>query len=408
MWKTAWLAGICLAIGIQAGQAQSSPVNDSPPASAVKLIFIHHSTGENWLADDNGGLGISLRDNNYFVSDTNYGWGPDGIGDSTDLGQWWLWFRGPSSPRHMTAVYSESEQHSSYTRLGQDPGGENQIVMFKSCFPNSALRGNPEAGPPSIDSNQLKGEDSGSSAMTVANAKGIYIDILEYFREHPEKLFIAITAPPLSDDTYAANARAFNQWLVNDWLADYPLHNVFVFDFFNALTSNGGRPGRNDLGSSEGNHHRVYNGAEQHQVASASNTLAYPSDDDHPNSAGGQKASAEYLPLLNMAYNRWQGSAPPVNSVVLSSSRRKTKVRKLINLSASAHGFDFAEYSFRYRKRGAAAWKVLSDFSGENAVSWRSRRAGIFEFMVYAREAGDSETETASALVSVRVRKRTA
>ena len=31
--------------------------NPAPPASPVKLIFIHHSTGENWLADDNGGLG---------------------------------------------------------------------------------------------------------------------------------------------------------------------------------------------------------------------------------------------------------------------------------------------------------------------------------------------------------------
>jgi hypothetical protein len=37
-------------------------------------------------------LGIALRDNNYFVSDTNYGWGPadqdEGygtIGDHTDI-----------------------------------------------------------------------------------------------------------------------------------------------------------------------------------------------------------------------------------------------------------------------------------------------------------------------------------
>ncbi len=46
-----------------------------PLAQPVKLIFIHHSCGENWLDDTNGGLGIALRDNNYFVSDTNYGWG---------------------------------------------------------------------------------------------------------------------------------------------------------------------------------------------------------------------------------------------------------------------------------------------------------------------------------------------
>ena len=61
-------------------------VNTNPPAEPVKLIFIHHSSGENWLTDGHGGLGLALRDNNYFVSDTNYGWGPDAIGDTTDIG----------------------------------------------------------------------------------------------------------------------------------------------------------------------------------------------------------------------------------------------------------------------------------------------------------------------------------
>lgn len=65
----------------------------APPSSTVNLVFIHHSTGENWLNDDNGGLGLALLDNNYFVSDTNYGWGPDSIGDRTDIGNWWEWFR---------------------------------------------------------------------------------------------------------------------------------------------------------------------------------------------------------------------------------------------------------------------------------------------------------------------------
>ncbi len=56
-----------------------------PPATVAKLIFIHHSTGENWLADDYGNLGRVLGQNNYFVSDTNYGWGPNAIGDRTDI-----------------------------------------------------------------------------------------------------------------------------------------------------------------------------------------------------------------------------------------------------------------------------------------------------------------------------------
>jgi hypothetical protein len=79
--------------------AASAADNPNKPATPVKLVFVHHSSGENWLADlggdTSGGLGVALRDNNYFVSDTNYGWGPDSIGTNTNIGSWYTWFRGP-------------------------------------------------------------------------------------------------------------------------------------------------------------------------------------------------------------------------------------------------------------------------------------------------------------------------
>jgi hypothetical protein len=278
----------------------------STSSSPVRLIFIHHSTGENWLADGNGGLGITLRDNNYYVSDTNYGWGPNEIGSSTDIGHWWLWFRGPNSAAILSALYNETEQHSSYSRLATNPGGENKIIMFKSCFPNSALRGNASEPVPSIDSNPLKGQSCGSQYHTVANAKGIYSDLLEYFETVPDKTFIVITAPPLQDPTYADNARAFNNWLVNDWLSGYTVGNVYVFDFYNVLTTNGGNANTNDLGSTSGNHHRWYNSQVQHVTDGDddgnANILEYPSGDDHPSKAGNLKATAEFVPLLNNVY----------------------------------------------------------------------------------------------------------
>jgi len=75
----------------------SAPIgalNPNPPEKPVKLIFLHHSSGGNWLADpaengSGGDLGRALMENNYFVSATNYGWGPDAIGDRTDIGNWW-------------------------------------------------------------------------------------------------------------------------------------------------------------------------------------------------------------------------------------------------------------------------------------------------------------------------------
>ncbi len=307
-------ASLCLLLGLgAAASASAAPpllpgIDTTPPASPVKLIFIHHSTGENWLNDGNGGLGLALRDNNYFVSDTNYGWGPDGIGDNTDIGHWWLWFAGPSSATYMSALYTEYGQHSSYSRLATDPGGQNEIVMFKSCFPNSALGGSPD-DPPTTGSNPLRGQGAGSEYHTVGNAKGIYNDILAYFQAHPEKLFVVIAAPPLAEGAttaeQAVNARAFNNWLHRDWLASYPYKNVVVFDFYNVLTSNGGDADVNDLGQQSGNHHRVFESALQHRQGVASDLLAYPTGDSHPSQAGNLKATGEFAALLNVAYNAW-------------------------------------------------------------------------------------------------------
>jgi hypothetical protein len=290
-----------------------SAFNPNPPASPVNLIFIHHSTGENWLDDDNGGLGIALRDNNYYVSDTNYGWGSDSIGDSTDIGHWWTWFRGPSSSTYVNELYNESGQGCSYSRLSTRPAGENEIIMFKSCFPNSDLAGDPSYPIPSIESNPLRGQDSGSEHHTISNAKGIYNDLLAYFSTRQDKLFVVITAPPLSYSGWANNARAFNQWLVREWLRDYPYRNVAVFDFFNVLTTNGGNPYVHDLDSAWGNHHRWRDGTIQHMTYgdddSYPNNLEYPSEgDDHPSMAGNLKATAEFLPLLNIYYHCWQGT----------------------------------------------------------------------------------------------------
>jgi hypothetical protein len=319
-----------LDLTIDSLQIRGSSAFTNPPDNPMRLIFIHHSTGENWLSDDNGRLGVTLRDNNYFVSDTNYGWGAGQIGSTTDIGHWWLWFRGPDSGNIMQALYAESNQNCPYSRMpGTAPGLENDVILFKSCFPNSALKGSPADPVPSIDQNPLRGQDSSSPYHTVANAKGIYIDLLEYFRTRQDKLFIAIAAPPLSDPTYASNARSLNEWLVNDWLKDYPYNNVAVFDFYNVLTTNGGSSSINDLGQETGNHHRWWSTsavleslpptiwvhkAIQHTTNgdddSNPDVLEYPSstDDDHPSTAGNLKATGEFPLLLNIFYHCWKGT----------------------------------------------------------------------------------------------------
>lgn len=311
-----WVRMLALVPAIAGCLLTASPVwgelhNISPPDRNVRLVFIHHSTGEAWLNDDHGELGIALRNNRYYVSDTNYGWGLDGIGSRTDIGHWWLWFRGPDSAAILNALYTTSAQWSSYSRLPAAPLGPNEIILFKSCFPNSGLKGKVSDPIPSIDANPLKEQDAYSAFHTISNAKGIYIDLLNYFKTRRDRLFIVIAAPPLSDPTWSANARAFNNWLVNDWLKGYPYKNVFVFDFYNVLTTNGGSPDVNDLGQTAGNHHRWWNGAVQHKTDGDdadgnANISEYPSGDDHPTRAGDLKATDEFVKLLNIAYHRWR------------------------------------------------------------------------------------------------------
>ena len=180
--------------------------------------------------------------------------------------------------------------------------------MFKSCFPNSQLSG-PNSPVPAIADNPMKGQSCGGSDFTVANAKGIYLDLLPYFGAHPEKLFVAVVAPPVtSPDT--PGGRALADWMVDHWLQDagYTAGNVLVFDFYNVLSSKTGG-GASDVGLESGNHHRIWNGAVQHKTDDGADRLAYPSagGDSHPNAAGDQKATAEFVPLLNAAYNAWTG-----------------------------------------------------------------------------------------------------
>lgn len=337
-WGILLLVWGTLAVGPSGVQAQT--YDPSPPAEPVKLIFIHHSCGENWLTDGHGGLGLALAQNNYFVSDTNYGWGPDGIGDRTDITNWPEWFVGPDSDRYLGALYSESGQNADYTRTFADPGGENQVIMFKSCFPNSNLEGNPD-DPPQRDGDWL----------SVGNAKAIYNELLGYFATRPDKLFIAITAPPVQDPSFGANARGFNNWLVNEWLADYEGTNVAVWDFYDVLTG-------------PDSHHR-FQGSYFEHIWGASNTLFYPTNgDDHPSPAGNRKATEEYVPMLNVYYHLWQPGAPAAPPPAPSATEAPAQPEAPAPMPIAAAGELIDDF-----EGGEAGWEVFSDGSAETQLT---------------------------------------
>ena len=325
--------------------AVASDISNKP----TKLLFIHHSVGGHWLAHDYGGLVSELNKKNIYVNDITYEWEPPelntmpkktirflgkvkhkllnsentesgayGIGNRTDIGQMYDWFLGPDSELIMGAVYREnletttfgdhSNSSSAIPLANPDPLAENQIIMFKSCYPNTLLKGNPDDPPTQGDHPPLN-FSAGSDEHTVANAKRIFNDLLIYFGNHPDKFFVIVTPPPrLQLPENGKIARGFCNWLVSDWLKEnnYKTRNVMVFDLFNVLTS-GVNTTKNDAGEEQGNHHRLWKGKVQHVVQSDNNLLVYPraADDNHPAPAGLRKASEEFVPLLNHYYSLW-------------------------------------------------------------------------------------------------------
>lgn len=347
---------IALVVLVAAGPSRACALADSRmPDSPTKLVFIHHSTGQAWLEDGYGNLGVTMRDNRYFVSDTNYGWGPGSIGDYTDTGHWWTWFRGSSATTYTTALFAENGQNSSYSRLTSEPAGPNKIVMFKSCFPNSNIEGSPSDVIPPIETNPLKGD---SGPLTVGNAKGIYLDLLPYFATQTDTMFVLVVPPPLRPvDTSApnaANARYLANWLVDrdGWLAGYAGGNVVAYDYYTVLT---------------GGHHRVSGGMVEHK-AGASNYLAFPTGDSHPSAAGDRIASAEFAPFLNAALRSWQAG----NGANLTPTTPRACV-----LTAPSVGATRINSTRSYRWRGwISPWQigtgfVAVDIQRKSGGAWR-------------------------------------
>ncbi len=254
-------------------------LNTSAPASTVKMIFIHHSTGGHWLQSDYGNLGLYLNANNFYVTETDYGWQagavPDGcgntqIGDRTDTPDWPCWFNSTVMPY----VFA-NHLNSAYTNNIYNPPAENEIVMFKSCYPMS---------------------DVGDF---ISDEKAIYNSLLAYFASRSDKLFILIIPPPRQTLPTPALTRELANWLAdrnNGWLKNYSPRNVYAYDYYNVLTH-------------PDNHHRINGGYEEHVVNNGSNTLYYISSpgDDHPSAEGQQKATSEFIHLLKGWYNKWKG-----------------------------------------------------------------------------------------------------
>lgn len=228
-------------------------------------VYITHPNG--------GGLRRLLEQNGYRVHEASYN---SIVGDKTDIEYW------PAKFQNQMERILRTEIQDSLLPEGQ----VNDIVMFKSCYPNNNFE-----------------PDGSTRGRTVQTAMEAYKSLLPYFGEHPETLFVVVTAPPLVPPYETQNlvkafvkkvlgrytdveaigrrARIFNNWLKdseNGWLSKFGKKNVVVFDYYDILTKEG-----------------------------RSNWAEYPTNDgkdSHPSSEGNSLAAERFVPFLNKAVRR--------------------------------------------------------------------------------------------------------
>ena len=267
--------------------------SSTPPQYPMGLAFLHHSIGQQWLADagadsgdgarhpNGGGLRRRLAQSGYQVHDATYG---SILGEHTDLFDWL-----PKFTAQMDDVLHVAHQDD---RLPQPD--VNRLVVFKSCFPNSYF----------VAEGIEPGKPLGPE-LTVTNAKVSFRALLPVLQQHPDTLFVFVTTPPFVASAprerllkvvikrilgrpptaqrmreQARFAREFRDWIIDPhgWLAGYPQRNVVVFDYYAILT----RQNRSLF-------------------------LDFPSGDgldSHPNAEANQLASDAFIPFLNRAMNR--------------------------------------------------------------------------------------------------------
>lgn len=225
-----------------------------------RLVFLHHSVGSGIL--HRGGLRDSLLSLGILARGATYG---DDIGEHTDIGDWFPKFRDQMKEilqfkTHPNKYYAGSE--------------ENDVVMFKSCFPNSDINAD------------------GDSGNTLPSYRDVFNNFQGELAANPTKLFVYLTSPPLHPDQTtlenASRAREFNTWILTEFVPRYRqetgLDNFIAFDLFDVLADEAG-------------------------VLRAEYRRDHLVGDSHPNDEGYKEAARRFMQVFRPEWERRQSAA---------------------------------------------------------------------------------------------------
>jgi hypothetical protein len=200
-----------------------------------KVIFLHHSTGNNvWYGDllltkqklfgrdtcqvprllkkynDKIGINISIEEQ-YFPKGNPYPWQND------PYDYYNIWVKNAGNTPYMEEPTLEllTEKYD--------------LIIFKHCFPVSNI----------LEDDSVA--DVNSSKRTLSNYKLQYSALKEKLLSFPSSKFIIWTATALvesqTNEAEALRAREFAYWVKNEW--DQPFDNIYIFDFRELETGGG-------------------------------------------------------------------------------------------------------------------------------------------------------------------------
>jgi hypothetical protein len=207
------LTALALLASVLAPAACTAATNPLPDDATV--VFLHHSTGgiiwnagvPAWFNSYNAAHGTS-----YAIGDLG-----DPAGDNNPYDYWNIWvnhagptaYLGQSTLEMLTPLYD--------------------VIAFKHCFPVSDIYA--DTGVPDVTSVEKKTE----------NYELQYEALKTKLHSFPSNRFVLWTGAAelqsATSEEMALRARAFFDWVVNEW--DEPGDNIYVWDFFDLETEGG-------------------------------------------------------------------------------------------------------------------------------------------------------------------------
>lgn len=200
--------------------AGPAPKPDTPMGKDVKIIFLHHSTGEciwnggvqDWFTNYNSSHGTNHQiSQRAFPSGDPYPW------ENYPYDYWNIWVKHAGNSAYLTEPTLEMLSAQGY-----------QVIIWKHCFPVSDI--GPDGTP-----------DINSSEKTIANYKLQYNALRTKMRQFPRIRFLVWTGATLiestTDEATATRAKQFFTWVKTTW--NQPGDNIFVWDFYQLETEGG-------------------------------------------------------------------------------------------------------------------------------------------------------------------------